>query len=371
MPHFGGHVRGYSQNPCCGQHNQSKWSPGGDDTGFGWNGAAHISAFNINGGRVSTLGKSHIWNATINLTGGELRSNGGISDTITENYFEWGNNTVNTLASANTSTISGRLRVRADVTTNMTFNVANGTAATDLLVSAAITQTNHIGGTHVGITKSGAGKMVLSAPNNYSGPTTVSGGILSLQRPTLADNAAVSLSFGAKLDLDFIGNDAVSSITLSSTTITTPGRYNASTHPLYFSGTGSLVIRGSMLDYNAWQSSHNVIGGENDDDDQDGLSNREEYAFGLHPKNNASCSPITIPLDKAHRTFSYTRRVTSKTDLVYSVWFSDNLITWTKDTGATDSIPVVAGDVETVEVTLSARAGLPLPENLFIQVRVD
>ena len=36
-------------------------------------------------------------------------------------------------------------------------------------------------------------------------------------------------------------------------------------------------------DYDDWVTTNGVTGGENDDDDNDGLTNQEEYAFGLIP----------------------------------------------------------------------------------------
>ena len=69
--------------------------------------------------------------------------------------------------------------------------------------------------------------------------------------------------------------------------------------------------------------------------------------------------------------FSYTRRTSLGTNLTYSVWFSENLVGWTKDTGATEGTPVPSGDNETVEITLSALPGNPLPAKLFIQVRAN
>lgn len=126
-------------------------------------------------------------------------------------------------------------------------------------------------------------------------------------------------------------------------------------------------------DYAAWSgpSGFNLANGPAGDDDNDGLTNQEEYAFGLTPNSGASVNPITIQLNKSARTFTYTRRDTTKADLNYSVWFSTNLSTWTRDTGATEGTPVLTGEVETVEVILSALPGDPLPDKLFVQVRAN
>jgi hypothetical protein len=123
-------------------------------------------------------------------------------------------------------------------------------------------------------------------------------------------------------------------------------------------------------DYDTWAGSFTpTIGLPAADDDNDGLSNQQEYAFGLLPDSGASVNPIAVPLDKATGTFSYTRRAAALTPLNYSVWFSTDLSVWTEDTGATEGTPVLNGEVETVPVTLSALPGNPLPDKLFVQVR--
>ena len=90
-----------------------------------------------------------------------------------------------------------------------------------------------------------------------------------------------------------------------------------------------------------------------EDPDGDGQTNQQEFAFGLDPTTGSSVNPITVQLNKAAKTFSYTRRDTSKTDLTYSVWFSTDLSAWTEDTSAAEGTPVLNGEVETVQVTLS------------------
>jgi hypothetical protein len=53
----------------------------------------------------------------------------------------------------------------------------------------------------------------------------------------------------------------------------------------------------------------------------------------------------------------------------YTVWYSTDLGTWAKDSGATEGSPVVNGEVETVPVSLSS--GLLSNPKLFIQVRAE
>lgn len=148
---------------------------GGDGTGFGFNGGNRLDTININGGLVSSVGNmTHLWGATVNMTGGELRVNNGTSSP-TGHRIEWFQSTVNTSASANTATISGRINLRGDGGGQIAvFNVPDGAAATDLQVSAAVTESFD----SVGITKNGAGTMELTGSNSYTGATLVTGGKL-------------------------------------------------------------------------------------------------------------------------------------------------------------------------------------------------
>jgi hypothetical protein len=84
-------------------------------------------------------------------------------------------------------------------------------------------------------------------------------------------------------------------------------------------------------------------------------------------------NPITGALDKSTGKFSYTRRATpTTTGLTYTIWTSEDLATWTEDSGANISQTVTGtvGEIETVEATISGT--LPLsPSRLFIQVRAE
>jgi hypothetical protein len=66
-----------------------------------------------------------------------------------------------TTPSANTATIAGRINIRTTTTPNVIFTVADGATATDLLVSAAITQWS----AGAGFTKNGTGTMALTGNN--------------------------------------------------------------------------------------------------------------------------------------------------------------------------------------------------------------
>lgn len=183
----------------------------GDGTGLGYNG--QLSKLVINGGLVTSAGANHIWHIAqgIQMTGGTLQSNNG-TDTLDGAQLEWGNTAVNTLACDDSATIAGRIRIRGEQNSAVAFNVADGAAAADLVVSAYVTETQ--GG--CGITKSGSGTMVLSRTPAYSGTTAVNEGTLvvggSIPTLTVAANAKVSPGTA----VNSVGTLSPSSLTLAS-----------------------------------------------------------------------------------------------------------------------------------------------------------
>ena len=126
-------------------------------------------------------------------------------------------------------------------------------------------------------------------------------------------------------------------------------------------------------DYDDWMATFPSITAPADklstaDPDGDGLTNQEEYAFGLDPSSGSSVNPITVPLDKTTGMFSYTRRATPAiTGLTYTVQTSTDLATWTTDVGSAETI-VTAGDVQTVTFTVTNPA---VDGKLFVRVKAQ
>jgi autotransporter-associated beta strand protein len=95
-----------------------------------------------------------------------------------------------------------------------------------------------------GLTKAGAGTLLLTAANSYSGNTTVSGGVLEISQASLATNSTVTIASGATLQLDFSVTNTVAALVLNG--VSQPlGVYKAGNSSPYIAGSGSLLVVGT------------------------------------------------------------------------------------------------------------------------------
>ncbi|MCU0796076.1 MAG: autotransporter-associated beta strand repeat-containing protein [Akkermansiaceae bacterium] len=313
-----------------------------DGTGFGFNSGAKLTALTINGGTVTTSGTMHVWNLSggITMTGGTLQSNNGTSD-ANGPQMEWINSDVTTFASADTATIGGRIRMRGDGgATGIIFTVADGAAATDLHVTAAITEA----GPDRQVTKRGPGTMRFSGANNYTGVTIVEEGTLALSAPILDDTADLIIDAAGRMNLDFTGSDIVGSLEIDNSGPLPAGIYD-STHPTYgsyFSGTGSLVVPGSdgtwiaLADGN-WSDTLNWAGGT------------VAVGYDATATFNASTG-VTVNVDSNRKIGNINFAVSN-----YTLAGSGSL---TLDSSATPLIDVAGGTTSTISANLDGSFGM-------------
>ena len=135
--------------------------------------------------------------ATSTVAMGTLTINSGAASTLNI-----------TASTAPADTAFGLAFGTTTLSANATFNVANNGAGTGTLRLGPVGDT----GTGFGITKSGAGTLLLASPNTYRGNTTVTGGTLRLADATNASSnnipasPAVTIGGGASLDVTGLMN---------------------------------------------------------------------------------------------------------------------------------------------------------------------
>ncbi len=141
----------------------------GDSLGYNSDGT-QVTTINLLGGTFNnSTGSNQGYTTNVNLTGGTMTSSGGGRFNFTSGFG------ITSLASGTTSLISGGIDIRDS--SNLAITVASGftTIGIDLNISGAIG--NNTGGSGA-LTKAGAGTLVLSGANTYTGGTTVNGGTL-------------------------------------------------------------------------------------------------------------------------------------------------------------------------------------------------
>ena len=228
---------------------------------LGYASGSQVTTLNVAGGNVtSTAGNSEGYLTNFNLTGGTVSAGSlfrfNVNATTTPG--------ITSLASGTTSTFAATIDdfPAAGVgaaTGSLGINVAAGTTASgvDLTISGVIGQSS-AGSGAAGITKTGAGTLLLSGANTYAGPTTVNAGTLQAGSATaFGSNSAVTLAntAGAVLALN---NNSVSigsltgggttggNVTLGSGTLTTGGdNTSPAAYAGVISGTGGLTKTGT------------------------------------------------------------------------------------------------------------------------------
>ena len=262
-------------------------------------------------------------------------------------------------------TYAGNIPING-VTSNLTYN---STAAQTL--SGAISGTG-------GLTQAGPGTLTLTGVNSC-GTTTVSGGILVVNGTSVSDTGKLVISGSGKVEAGDAIDETVDTLFLGK--VPQPaGTYSATAgagvdfvDPIHFGGTGivRVLTLGTVSPYATWADTYLPADVSNPaaDNDGDGMTNQQEYAFGLNPTLGSSVSAITSGLTTGGM-FTYTRRNPALTGLGYKVFTSLDLKTWTEDATASQTPDSLVAEVQTVSVTLTDTAP-PTGGKLFVRVEAQ
>ncbi len=99
-----------------------------------------------------------------------------------------------------------------------------------------------------GLTLNGEGPVWLAVANSYMGPTSVTGCTLKCDDKDALGSGALSISSGAKVDLNYSGTKIIAALTLGGVAQTVYGTYGSTAsgagiqNDTYFSGTGTVTV---------------------------------------------------------------------------------------------------------------------------------
>jgi autotransporter-associated beta strand protein len=142
-----------------------------------------IGSLTLNGGTVNIAGAQGATPASVLTLGGDVTASASTSTAI--------------IQGAGDLALGGVTRI---------FAVAGGAADPGLAIAAVLAD----GGAGAGLVKAGAGRLVLSGGNAYSGGTDVSAGALNVQSNTALGTGDATVEAGAALEVEAPGPAAVS-----------------------------------------------------------------------------------------------------------------------------------------------------------------
>jgi hypothetical protein len=195
-----------------------------------------------------------------------------------------------------------------------------------------------LGQTAIGDTSSAADKAILDAQlamNNTVKYPQFSGNVKTVYSHPLSEGGASNSHYNLRAGTYLLVGDALGRAMVGLLANTPPGG-----------------------DYSVWAAGFpgKDLSDPNGDFDGDGMTNNKERIWGLDPTHGASSNPISVPLDAAAGTFSYTRRNPAlNTGLAYSYQWSDTLATDSWEPFTPGNVAASGtSPVETVTITLPA-----------------
>jgi autotransporter-associated beta strand protein len=336
---------------------------GGGDGGSDYNGGDirinGASTLRVNGQRYNFAGETFTFDST----------GGGALDAIASGaggFVFTGDNTFATRGGIQ-SILSGT----KNGPENQGLNLNGHTAIFDVETGSDTTSDLNVTGTiwnGGSVTKTGAGRLEISVPQQYSGTTTVSEGTLILgdgnNNINLSDSGDLIIASGSTLKLDYDGEDSdlIDELWLGGVQ-QNAGTYGAGSYSgATITGTGTLTVQNGPITnpYANWMATNypSVVSPDNlpeADPDHDGIANLMEYV--LKDGDPSTFSNTILPILNASGetfVFTYFRRADA-TGTTQIFEYGSDLSNWTSVSIPSGSSVVtdLGGGIEQVEITVS------------------
>jgi autotransporter-associated beta strand protein len=273
-------------------------------------GGATTSTINLDGGTLTALGMAAangwLGTSTINLNGGTFKSGAANA------------NLFNTTAGTN---LTGSIFVKSGgalINTN-TFAVTQS--------QALLAHPTSTGG---GLTKLGGNTLTLSGVNTYTGPTTVTGGVLAVKGSSIANSNKLVLD-GGQVDLtgaETVGTLFFGAVQQAAGTYSATGAGGTIASP-NFTGAGTLIVTSGppVGGFSTWASANAGNQAADLDSDNDGIPNGVEYFMGQTGSTFTANPPVVTV--GAVRTVTWPRNPAAVA--TFKVQISDSLASgqWT------------------------------------------
>ena len=194
----------------------------------------HSGGTSASGGTLNINNASALGTGTLTINGGNIDNSSAASLTLTPNNAQAWNNDFTFIGSKSLNLGAGA--------------VTMGGGRTVTVLTNTLSVGGVISGSGFGLTKSGAGMLVLSGANTYSGATAVNGGALIVNSPgSLASGSAVTVNTGAT----FGGSGTVNGVmTAATNSLLAPGGLGAvGTLTVASASATALELKGALLTF--------------------------------------------------------------------------------------------------------------------------
>ncbi len=354
----------------------------------------------------------------------EISLGSSSADQVVGNLSVIGNNATVTLSGAQSISLNNISATETGtVAGSVPISLRGGNATVAPGKSLTVNSPVVDGTSPTSLTKLDGGTLTLAGTNSYTGATVVSGGTLALGASASLNTSGIELEAGTTLDttaqsyaipaakpvtihLDSAGAGSSGKITAASLDISSASvvveidNETALNDPVYvlaeytsltgtefssvtappsgyaidynYNGENKIAwVQESGGDYAAWDALYDEdLSDPAADFDGDGLSNFQEYAFGLNPISAASSNPIgDVSQLKTNGIFTYSRRFNS--GLTYTVWSSGDLQEWDDVTPVVTESQLSYDEETGIEVIEVGFAEPPTATNLFVRVKAE